>query len=76
MRVLMRVVGLIGLLLWPAMSFGQEFPNRPIHFIVPFPAGGPSDIISRVLATKMSSLLGQPVVVENRAGAGGLTGIA
>ncbi len=76
MRLLMRVLGLIGLLLWPAMSSGQEFPNRPIHFIVPFPAGGPSDVISRVLTAKMSSLLGQPVVVENRAGAGGLTGIA
>jgi tripartite-type tricarboxylate transporter receptor subunit TctC len=76
MRALMRVLGLIGLLLWSATSFGQGFPDRPIHFIVPFPAGGPSDIISRVLAAKMSSLLGQPVVVENRAGAGGLTGIA
>jgi tripartite-type tricarboxylate transporter receptor subunit TctC len=73
---LLRVLGLIGLLLWPAISFGQEFPNRPIRFIVPFPAGGPSDVISRVLTTKMSSILGQPVVVENRAGAGGLTGIA
>jgi tripartite-type tricarboxylate transporter receptor subunit TctC len=76
MRLLMRVLGLIGLLLWPAISVGQEFPSRPIRFIVPFPAGGPSDVISRVLTTRMSSILGQPVVVENRAGAGGLTGIA
>src|SRR5689334_9738640 len=76
MRSLMRVAGLIGLLLWPATSLGQDFPNHPIRFIVPFPAGGPSDVISRVLTAKMASLLGQPVVVENRAGAGGLTGIA
>jgi tripartite-type tricarboxylate transporter receptor subunit TctC len=76
MRSLMRVVGLIGLLLWPATSLGQDFPNHPIRFIVPFPAGGPSDVISRVLTAKMASLLGQTVVVENRAGAGGLTGIA
>jgi tripartite-type tricarboxylate transporter receptor subunit TctC len=76
MRSLIRVLGLIALLLWPVTSFGEEFPDRPIRFIVPFPAGGPSDIISRVLAAKMSSLLGQPVVIENRAGAGGLTGIA
>jgi tripartite-type tricarboxylate transporter receptor subunit TctC len=69
-------LALVGLLLWPAISFGEEFPNRPIRFIVPFPAGGPSDIISRVLTGKMASILGQPVVVENRAGAGGLTGIA
>jgi tripartite-type tricarboxylate transporter receptor subunit TctC len=53
MRLLMRVLGLIGLLLWPAISIGQEFPSRPIRFIVPFPAGGPSDVISRVLTTKM-----------------------
>jgi len=76
MHPLLRVLGLIGLLLWPAISSGQEFPSRPIHFVVPFPAGGPSDIISRVLTAKMSSLLGQSVVVENRPGAGGLTGIA
>ena len=76
MRPLLRVLGLIGLLLWPAVAIGQGFPNRPIHFVVPFPAGGPSDIISRVLTAKMSTILGQPVVVENRAGAGGLTGIA
>ena len=43
---------------------------------MPFPAGGPADIISRVLIEKMGSLLGQPMVIENRAGAGGLTGIA
>src|SRR5438270_11052810 len=76
MRPLLRIVALTGLLLWPALSAGQDFPNRPIRFIVPFPAGGPSDVISRVLTTKMSTILGQPVVVENRAGAGGLTGIA
>jgi len=76
MHPLLRILGLIGLLLWPAISSGQEFPSRPIHFVVPFPAGGPSDIISRVLTAKMSSLLGQSVVVENRPGAGGLTGIA
>ena len=73
---LLRILGLIGLLLWPAASLAQDFPNRPIRFIVPFPAGGPSDIISRVLTSKMAGILGQPVVVENRAGAGGLTGIA
>src|SRR5260221_1439682 len=76
MSRLVRLLGLATLMLWPAVSIAQDFPNRPIRFIVPFPAGGPSDVISRVLTTKMSSILGQPVVVENRAGAGGLTGIA
>ena len=48
-----------------------DFPNRPIHFIVGFAPGGPSDIISRVIGAKMGDELGQQVVVENRTGAGG-----
>lgn len=76
MSTLMRVLCFAGLLLWPGLSLAQDFPSRPIHFIVPFPAGGPSDVISRILCDKMSSLLGQTVVVENRSGAGGLTGVA
>ncbi len=75
MSKLVRILGLVTLLLWPGMSIAQDFPNRPIKFIVPFPAGGPSDVISRIVTEKMASLLGQPVVIENRAGAGGLIGI-
>src|ERR1041385_2097539 len=70
-----RQLGLATLLLWPGMSIAQDFPNHPIRFIVPFPAGGPSDVISRILTEKMSSMLGQPVVIENRSGAGGMIGI-
>src|SRR4030081_1005976 len=47
----------------------QEFPNRTIRIIVPFPAGGPTDILSRIVAQKMSEDWGHPVVVENRPGA-------
>src|SRR4051812_17117502 len=75
MSRMVRLLGLAALLLWPAISFAQDFPTRPIRFIVPFPAGGPADVISRVVTDKMSSLLGQPVVIENRGGAGGLVGI-
>jgi tripartite-type tricarboxylate transporter receptor subunit TctC len=75
MSRMVRLLGLATLLLWPAVSFAQDFPNRPIRFIVPFPAGGPADVISRVVTDKMSSILGQPVVIENRGGAGGLVGI-
>jgi len=75
MSKLMRALCFVGLLLWPALAHTQDFPNRPIKFIVPFPAGGPSDTISRIVTEKMSSLLGQTVVIENRSGAGGMIGI-
>src|SRR2546430_4562664 len=57
-----------------ASVFGQTFPSRPVRFIVPFPPGGATDIIARVLAQKMSEAWGHPVVVENRAGAAGAIG--
>src|SRR5258708_996813 len=71
----MRIVWLVVLVAWSGPLAAQEFPNRTIKLIVPFPAGGPSDTIGRVLVDKMSSLLGQSMVIENRAGAGGLLGI-
>jgi tripartite-type tricarboxylate transporter receptor subunit TctC len=52
----------------------QSWPARPIKMIVPFPAGGPTDVMTRVLSDKLGQVLGQPVVVENRPGAGGSIG--
>jgi tripartite-type tricarboxylate transporter receptor subunit TctC len=52
----------------------QSFPNRPVRMIVPFPAGGGSDAVGRILGAKMSEVIGQQVVVDNRAGAGGAVG--
>jgi tripartite-type tricarboxylate transporter receptor subunit TctC len=57
-----------------APAYAQEFPAKPITMIVPFAAGGPTDIIARVMAESMSRTLGQQVIVENMAGAGGTTG--
>ncbi|HEY8356208.1 MAG TPA: tripartite tricarboxylate transporter substrate binding protein [Ramlibacter sp.] len=55
-------------------AWAAEFPDRPMRFIVPFGTGGNADSIGRLLATAMSPLLGQPIVVDNRAGAGGSLG--
>jgi len=52
----------------------DRWPDRPIHFVVPYPAGGPLDAVARLTAQKVSADLGQPIVVENRPGAGGNIG--
>jgi len=58
------------------VAHAEEYPSRPITMIIPFPAGGSTDVLGRVLAQSMSKLLGQQVVVENGGGAGGTLGTA
>ena len=75
MRVLARLLtGLSVLLLAPALASAQDFPTKPIRLIVPFPAGGPNDIVARVIGQRMSELTKQPVVIDNRGGQGGVLG--
>src|SRR5882724_2266491 len=57
------------------IASAQSFPTRPITIIVPFPAGGPADAIARIIGERMRVTLGQPVIIENVAGAGGSIGV-
>jgi tripartite-type tricarboxylate transporter receptor subunit TctC len=57
-----------------AQAAAQAYPNKPVHLVIAFPPGGTSDFVGRVVADKMSQLLGQPIVVENKPGATGLIG--
>ncbi|HZT26117.1 MAG TPA: tripartite tricarboxylate transporter substrate binding protein [Pseudolabrys sp.] len=57
-----------------AAAAAQDFPNKPVRLIVPFPAGGPNDTIARVVGQRMADILKQPVVIENRSGQGGVLG--
>lgn len=61
--------------LWPAAVGAQSYPSKPIKLIVPFPAGGPADLFARVLGNGLTAELGQQVIIENRAGVGGLAGV-
>ena len=72
MRISVAAAGL--LLAFSALATAQNYPARPINMIIPFAAGGPTDVLGRVMAQRMSEVLGQQVVVENVGGAGGMTG--
>jgi tripartite-type tricarboxylate transporter receptor subunit TctC len=74
MRVFRALAAALSVLLWPALAGAQDFPNKPIRLIVPFPAGGPNDIIARVVGQRMSELVKQPVLIDNRGGQAGVLG--
>src|ERR1700722_15034050 len=71
MRILAALATTLSLLLPASIAAAEDFPNKTIRLIVPFPAGGPNDIIARVIGQRMSELLKQPVLIDNRDGQGG-----
>jgi len=66
-----RLLGLVVSFLFAAGASAQAFPSKPVRILVPFPAGGTTDIVARLVGQRVSEQVGQPVLVENRAGAGG-----
>jgi tripartite-type tricarboxylate transporter receptor subunit TctC len=76
----MKHLGLLPLALFallvsaPGVCAADAYPSRPIHFVIPFPPGGSNDVVGRVFAAAIGERLGQTLVVENRAGAGGVVG--
>src|SRR2546430_4021381 len=59
------------ILLFPALAFAQGYPSRPIRMLIPFAPGGASDFVGRIMQPRLGELVGQQIVVENRAGASG-----
>jgi tripartite-type tricarboxylate transporter receptor subunit TctC len=75
-REFITLLGGAAIMLPAAGDAAEVFPTRPIRLIVPYPAGGGTDIVGRVLAQKLHESMGQPVVIDNRGGAGGTIGTA
>lgn len=71
--LLLAAVGLVLALGAPVMA-QQDYPNRPVRLIIPFPPGGSNDVVGRMIGTQLSEKLGKQVIIDNRAGAGGVVG--
>jgi tripartite-type tricarboxylate transporter receptor subunit TctC len=72
--MLRKIAAFAAVLAFGGTALAQDYPTRPITMIIPFAAGGPTDVLGRVVAARMSETLGQQIVIENATGAGGMTG--
>jgi tripartite-type tricarboxylate transporter receptor subunit TctC len=74
--LLVKIVGVLLALATPAAAqvAAQDYPNKPVRLIIPFPPGGSNDVVGRMIATQLSDRIGKQVVVDNRGGAGGVIG--
>jgi tripartite-type tricarboxylate transporter receptor subunit TctC len=75
-RLFLGVIALLATLTFPAFCRAQDYPSRSVRLIVPFAAGGAGDVTPRLVANEMKQTLGEPIIVENRPGAGGNVGAA
>jgi tripartite-type tricarboxylate transporter receptor subunit TctC len=73
MRTLARIAALCAML-FAGTALADTYPNRIVRIIVPFPAGGPTDVMARLVGQKLSERLGQQFIIENQGGAGGNNG--
>src|SRR3712207_63519 len=75
-NLFLRAFVLCVALAWSGASLAQSWPNRPIKFIVPWPAGGLNDLLARRFSDPVAAVIGQPIVLEFKPGAGGRIGMA
>src|SRR5258708_40226478 len=73
--ILLRLLLFVPVLAWAQAASHANFPSKPVRMIVPFPAGGPADIFGRGLAQGLTEQLGQPVIIQNVGGVGGVLGV-
>ena len=73
---MVKTLALLLLAMAPALAWAQDYPGKPVRMVVGFPRGGGTDVVARILAPKLSELLGQPLVIENRPGATGTAAAA
>jgi tripartite-type tricarboxylate transporter receptor subunit TctC len=81
MRTVIRLTGLLAFAVFgwsgtPLVAHAQSYPTKSITVVVPFPAGGPSDVVARIVTERMGRTLGHQMVIENVSGAGGTLGSA